>query len=176
MIYVSVIRFIGDNKIPKVNPLAGVPLFKELQDAIAKFLVHGNVAMLEAAVAVVAAAHEKRSVQGALLLAAFHEIALIAVLPLEYSAGLRQRRVDFAQWLDSSAQLDALFDSSERAVFRMFAGSNPAAVASAGGISAATAAATVSSNSFLLSPESSTDVILRVRLAAHVTAGARFLY
>ena len=175
-------RFLGSNKLPRVNPLSGFPLFKELQDIIAQFLVHGNASLLETAILEKLTTREKGPLQGALLLACFNEIFLLNVLPPESTTGLVARFAEFSKWSKSSPALQSLFKPAERAVFNLFStppghglGPAPAAGASAmGGGGGASSPRGSPRNSPLLqlTPDSSTDDILTTRLAAHVVAGA----
>ena len=173
-------RFLGSNKLPRVNPLSGFPLFKELQDIIAQFLVHGNASLLETAILEKLTTREKGPLQGALLLACFNEIFLLNVLPPESTTGLVARFAEFSKWSKSSPALQSLFKPAERAVFNLFStppghglGPAPAAGASAMGGGASSPRGSPRNSPLLqLTPDSSTDDILTARLAAHVGAGA----
>jgi hypothetical protein len=163
-------------QIPKINPLVDFAHFAQFQELVSQFLVTGNAQALDAALLEKAATIPKRHIMGALLLASFHEVFLLSILPRDSTEGLRQRRAEYDSWLLRSTALGEIFNASERQIFIQFA-SGTAGRSTAANNSSSLGASSSSSgvdplSFFALSSDSSSDAVLRLRVAAHVVAVA----
>lgn len=188
---VSFERFLGANKVisillfllycsntaldfpqlPKVNPFVEVPMFDSIQAIVSQFIVlHGNVETMEANLQELiksTASGASGVIKCALLLACYHEVFLLNVLPFESTRGLEHRRKLFHDWLTSSPVVTEIYPSAvERQVFLFFASGFDGRT-KVGHLPEATL-----DGMFSLSPESRPEDILRSRLCAHLAAAA----
>jgi hypothetical protein len=140
---------------------------------ISQFLIAGNTQALDSAIFEKAASVPSRTLQGALLLASFHEVFLLSVLPAEATMGLSQRRSQYDLWLRNSSALKRIFNNTELAVFHKFASAtvvNGSQTGYTSGTGTMGLPSTDPFSFFAISSNSSSDDILRLRVAAHVSA------
>jgi hypothetical protein len=193
---VSFSRFLGSNKIPKVNPLQIFPLFAEVQNIVSQYLVSGSISAMESSLSTLFSTQTKRKIQSALLLVCFHEVFLLSVLPEDSTAGLKQRCIDFNQWAQKGTFLESIYNEQERGIFTLFACTSDVlgGVDNVGEkVTESLEKLTLSATSSMAPPQvscdttdsrptmafrikldqnSSVDAILQTRVAAHVAAAA----
>ena len=132
----GLVRFLGDNKLPRHNPLTAVPLFTEADQVLSAVLNTGDATPLDrfvsevldgatealAAGEVPPTTRDARTGQlrAALLAALFHEVYLLRVLP-EIPPTMVGRLESLRAWLRTSRTLDAVYSPREREVVRFFA-------------------------------------------------------
>ena len=167
-----------------MNPLTSFPLFGKLQELVSQYLLTGNNADIDTGISELLVTHPKRLIQGALLLASFHEIFLLSVLPADSTRGLLQRRLEYDDWLMRSPVLKTVFTDNEHRVLLLFASGTLTAIPSTSATTSSSSSSSVreeeestgikanATSFFTLTPESSADSILRLRVAAHVVAVA----
>jgi len=118
---VGLIRFIGSNKLPKSNPFMAFPLFREMQDAVTHFLKSENLASFEGAVQAAMALNYKHA-RSALMLAFFHEISLLSVLPADMTRDVRSRAFSLQTWAKTTDSLGfSKGNNDERNIFVFYA-------------------------------------------------------
>jgi len=120
---VGLMRFLGDNKLPRHNPFIGCPLWNEVHPALSAGLTPGgsfktleNVIMKQAA--------QPELLKSALLACVFHEAFLLQVLPEIPDVTRKQIRA-LQHWIVTSRHLSFLNDR-ERELVHFFAGGAPA--------------------------------------------------
>lgn len=94
-------RFLGSNRLPRINPFVSYPSFSCIQETICNFLHSGDVDTFDLTTMETLQTIEMGTFCGALLLATFHEIGLLAMLPQENTKNLLPKFILFEQWLFS---------------------------------------------------------------------------
>jgi hypothetical protein len=161
-------RFLGSNRLPRINPFVAFPLFSSMQSIISEHMQSGNIGSLDHALFEAVQANNGAAVCAALLLACFHEIALLSLLPQDTTIVVRQRCVELERWLLSASTSFARVTSRAHRNALLFYGLGAFSpqvvhdVASRWG----------GRCPLLLDELSSSDAILRTRFAAHVVASA----
>ncbi len=123
----GLLRFLGENKLPRHNPFILLPLWEETSQALSGSLTpagnpQGLEALLRKYAAIPASLHQ---VKAAFLAALFHEIYLLNVLP-EVPAVTRAKVLEVQKWLAESPLLAKMTHKAERSVLLFFAGRKPA--------------------------------------------------
>jgi hypothetical protein len=95
-------RFLGSNRLPQINPFSNYPSCPDVQKALCSFMHSGDVASFNTTITDILQGTRIGIVCGALLLASFHEIGLLALLPPENTSNLRSKIHQFEQWVLSS--------------------------------------------------------------------------
>lgn len=157
------LAFVGDNALPRSNPLQFIPGFEQADPIVQGFTASGDIAALERGLqALVAGGMNEAQLKGALVATLFHRVNLIRVIG-GYAGESLRRIQSLREWLNTSNFIGGFCTPQERAILRFFAGGmDPAAAA-------ADAAHPLSQN-LELSDESSAERILRAQLTAHFVA------
>jgi hypothetical protein len=148
-------RFLGSNRLPQINPFVSFPCFPIVQETLCNLLHSGDVDLFDSKILETLQAVGSGTLCGALLLAAFHEVGLLALLPQENTKNLRSKLTLFEQWLFSLTEVPEMYKKMIIAF-------------GLGKFSTRQSEGT----SLFLDEASSTESILRTRFIVHVVAVA----
>ena len=148
------LRFIGHNKLPKWNPFVHFPLFTEVQGVISAFVSSKNVEDLSCSITELIGDNSLRRVFAAFILAGFHEVGMLKLLPPTEFSALNSIIDVLRGWIRSSDILNS-FSIVEKEIIEFFVVGVPY----------------LSQDSFVsLSDKSSAQDIIMYRILVHLVA------
>lgn len=154
----GLVRFLGSNRLPRVNPLLATPFFTHMKEALAAFLSTSNITLVQDAVASCLQEHGPEATQASLLLGLFNEVYLLAVLQQQGTDAISVRCRQLHEWLQTSQDL-SFCSAAERTLLLLFAGANVPLPQPLQDV-------------FKLDHASSPEAVMRVRFIAHVCAAS----
>lgn len=152
-------RFMGSNRLPRVNPLMVTPFFTDLQEVIANYLKSGNVSTLDASIEEFVTKHpnDLPIIKSSLLLALFNEVGVLPLLPQHSTNQIRSLCPGLKNWIVGSPKLHFL-NANERQLITFF------------GLNRFSCTNIAPQNFMFLDENSSSESLMRVRLIVHVVA------
>uniref|UniRef100_A0A7S2DCV1 RZ-type domain-containing protein n=1 Tax=Octactis speculum TaxID=3111310 RepID=A0A7S2DCV1_9STRA len=161
---VAFLRFVGQNALPRLNPLAGLPGFQEMRGLIAAALVSGSVDEFNAGLSKLVDAMGGPVLRPALAAALFYEVKLLEVLPSTKGSVTSQHARALVAWLETAPE----------ALRRCFPDEAdlPVLLALAGGGGGESQKSAQHSDLLRLDPTSSPEALLRMQLMVHLAVAA----
>lgn len=151
-------RFLGSNRLPKINPFVSYPLFTVVHDAFCSFIQSGDMAEFDAKITHIKGL-SSGGLCGNLLLASFHELGLLALLPTDRTANLKNKISNFERWvLNPSGHLHNVPESYRKVIITLGLGRLSSFAETC--------------PTLLLDETTPTEVIFRIRFSVHLVAVA----